>query len=356
MNEQKDYYNVLWVENDPAVTKTYPREAEKHYLNLKPYSCWDDAKETLEKDFDSWDAIILDAKCKHHRDSLDNAAEFLREALTEIRAICREKGRQLNWYILTGEGGAETKSINEHIPEERMKWDSDWTEQTGKKFYSKTSDEIDLLFMRVKHHANHSERTQVKMQLYRDVIGAMEYCKMPDSAIDEMVDLLYNVHMNKEGKISNDSWAKLRRVLESVFRVMIEEWGILPPEFIKTEHKDDINILGSTNFLHGETVKDSQKGIEITPNSRIITDVMFYQMKNIINYAGNLIHTKTNKSQRPDTYKKDLEEYIDAVGNSQYLIHGLTIILCDIIMWFKHYVNDHPDPNVNKNNWEITVI
>ena len=97
-----DLIQVLWVEDDPNVTDSYPQEAEIYGLELVSFPCWDDAKEALVRDFDRWSAIILDAKCKYHRDSKDNAIVFLREALDDISTICEKKGRMVPWYVLTG--------------------------------------------------------------------------------------------------------------------------------------------------------------------------------------------------------------------------------------------------------------
>ena len=97
-----DLIQVLWVEEDPMVTESYPLKAESEGLELVPYSCWDDAKKALEEDYDRWSAIILDAKCKQHRDSADNAIKFLGEALKDISKLSEKKSRILPWYILTG--------------------------------------------------------------------------------------------------------------------------------------------------------------------------------------------------------------------------------------------------------------
>ena len=112
-----DLIKVLWVEDDPDVLESYPDEACEYGLKLVPHLCWDDAKSALESDFDSWSAIILDAKCKYHRDSADNAVEFLREALDDISTICEKKGRIIPWYVLTG--GSETEVSERHKKKER---------------------------------------------------------------------------------------------------------------------------------------------------------------------------------------------------------------------------------------------
>lgn len=43
-----DLIQVLWVEDDPKVTETYPLKAESFDLELIPLPCWDDAKAALE--------------------------------------------------------------------------------------------------------------------------------------------------------------------------------------------------------------------------------------------------------------------------------------------------------------------
>ena len=136
-----DLIQVLWVEDDPNVTKTYPIKAETFGLQLVPFPCWDDAKDALERDFCRWSAIILDAKCKYHCDSNDSAIVFLREALKDISTKCKVKNRIIPWYILTG---GDENEVSDCINDERLDWDSDWTEKQHKKYYSKNVDNEEL--------------------------------------------------------------------------------------------------------------------------------------------------------------------------------------------------------------------
>ena len=143
--DTNDLIKVLWVEDDPDVTSTYPLEAENYDLELVPISCWDDAKVELENKFNKWSAIILDAKCKYHRDSKDNAIVFLREALDDISTICEKKGRIIPWYVLTG---GDESEVSDSINDKRLKWDKDWTDKEKKKYYSKDLDR-DALYDRI---------------------------------------------------------------------------------------------------------------------------------------------------------------------------------------------------------------
>ena len=129
-----DLIQVLWVEDDPGVIESYPLEAYNFGVQLVAFPCWDEAKAALENDFDCWSAIILDAKCKYHRDSEDNAVRFLGRALNDIALICEKRGRVIPWYVLTG-GDAE--EVSDSINDDRMKWDADWTNSTHKEYYSK---------------------------------------------------------------------------------------------------------------------------------------------------------------------------------------------------------------------------
>ena len=160
-----DLIQVLWVEDDPVVIEQYPLKAENFGLQLVAFPCWDEAKAALENDFDRWSAIILDAKCKYHRDSEDNAVVFLREALKDIAIICEKRGRVIPWYILTG---GDTTEVSDSINDERMKWDFDW----NKKYYSKNVDN-EMLYKRIKAHARKSPRLQIQ-QMYEDVFDAIE--------------------------------------------------------------------------------------------------------------------------------------------------------------------------------------
>lgn len=339
MNENKEFFKVLWVEDDPEVTKPLPRRAEKQWIDLRPFPCWDDAQDALTKDFDSWDAIILDAKCKHHRDSLDNAAEFLREALMEIRAICREKGRQLNWYILTGEGGAETKSINEHIPDERMKWDGDWTEQTGKKFYSKTTEEIDSLFMRVKYHATQSERTQIKTQLYREVFEALDYLGIKPYTENALSDILFAIHFPTKDRNFKAvlHYTPMRQLLEYLFRAC-NKFGLVPDQCMD---KGRVNLNQSYMYLIG---KDADVvGVRYGNDGDRIASP---QIENEIRAILCLGNVNSHTVDLNDEDKKKIEELF-RTANSKFVLFSLVFQLCDVIVWLKDYVASHGDKAVN---------
>ena len=252
-----DNYNliqVLWVEDDPDVTETYPVKAESFDLELVPFPCWDDAKVALENEYDRWSAIILDAKCKFHRDSADNAIVFLREALKDIAAISKDKRRVIPWYVLTG--GAESE-VSDSINDDRLQWDKDWTDSENKKYYSKNVDN-ESLYRRIRYHAYKSPRIQIQ-EMYRHVFQAVEECGIDDNGYNALEDLLVPIHFPKDikDKDYNDKFEKARTVLEYIFRSMslhriLPDWG------------KQVNLQWSSCLLSGmPAMKKDNKGNEV---------------------------------------------------------------------------------------------
>ena len=70
---EKGFYQVLWVEDDQEVIKNFSMAAEKKNIQLTALNCWNDANIALASNYNRWDAIILDAKCKHYPPDFGNA-------------------------------------------------------------------------------------------------------------------------------------------------------------------------------------------------------------------------------------------------------------------------------------------
>ena len=335
-----DLIQVLWVEDDPKVTKAYPLKAESFDLELVPYSCWDDAKAALENEFDRWSAIILDAKCKYHKDSEDNAVVFLREALKDISVTCKEKGRVIPWYVLTG---GDTSEVSDSINDERMKWDSDWTKGENKKYYSKNVDN-ESLYRRIRYHAQKSPRIQIQ-EMYRNVFDAIEKCSIDDEGYNALEDLLVPIHFPDqiEANDYNDKYAKARSVLEYIFRSMSVH-GMLP------DWGKQINLQWSSCLLSGmpaTKIKDGKEIVVIESKKQVLPPVLKKVMKEMVRIIPAFCHSD-NKEE--NEIKK--EEYLKDVDNSTFLLKSFTFQLCDIILWYRNYLQEHPDEELNALEWE----
>ena len=340
-----DNYNliqVLWVEDDPDVTETYPVKAESFDLELVPFPCWDDAKVALENEYDRWSAIILDAKCKFHRDSADNAIVFLREALKDIAAISKDKRRVIPWYVLTG--GAESE-VSDSINDDRLQWDKDWTDSENKKYYSKNVDN-ESLYRRIRYHAYKSPRIQIQ-EMYRHVFQAVEECGIDDNGYNALEDLLVPIHFPKDIKDKDykDKFEKARTVLEYIFRSMslhriLPDWG------------KQVNLQWSSCLLSGmPAMKKDNKGNEVVIiecKKQIIPAVLKETLRGMTRIIPAFCHSD-NKEEK-DVKK---EEYLNQVDDSTLLLKSFAFQICDFILWYRNYLKENSDTKLNADNWEV---
>ena len=333
-----DLIQVLWVEDDPNVTDSYPQEAEIYGLELVSFPCWDDAKEALVRDFDRWSAIILDAKCKYHRDSKDNAIVFLREALDDISTICEKKGRMVPWYVLTC---GDESEVSDSINDKRLKWDKDWTESQNKKYYSKNIDN-EVLYSRIRYHAQKSPRFQIHA-MYKNVFEAIEKCGLDDEAYNALEDLLVPIHFPDiiEDKDYNDKFEKAREILEYIFRSMSEH-GLLP------DWGKQINLQWSSCILAGKPALNKKGVTVIQSNKRILPEAMANMVKTMVNVIPPFCHSDGGNEE--GVSKK---EYMQYVSSSTFLLRSFTLQLCDFILWYSNYLREHPDEELNALEWEV---
>lgn len=331
---------VLWVEDDPELIQPFrlPMDAANYGLQLVSYPCWDDAKVALENEFDRWSAIILDAKCKYHRDSKDNAVKFLGEALKDISKICESKKRTIPWYVLTG--GAETE-VADSINDERLKWDADWTNSKNRTYYSKNTDTEDL-FHRIKYHAHKSPRIQIQ-EFYRIVFEAIEECGIDDEAYNALEDLLVPIHFPDiiDDKDYNDKFEKAREILEYIFRSMSEH-GLLP------DWGKQINLQWSSCILAGKPALNKKGVTVIQSNKRILPEAMAKMVKTMVNVIPPFCHSDGGNEEGVSKKK-----YMQYVSSSTFLLRSFTLQLCDFILWYSNYLREHPDEELNALEWEV---
>lgn len=340
--EYNDLIQVLWVEDDPVVTETFPIKAENFNLQLVPFSNWDDGKKALESDYDRWSAIILDAKCKQHRDSSDNAVKFLGEALKDIAVIGKEKGRIIPWYILTG---GDESEVSDSITDDRMEWDSDWTKAYNKKYYSKNVDN-EMLFRRIRYHANISPRYQI-LTMYRDVYEQLKQLNI--DVREDIITILEAIHFPNAHMDFNPRYFynPLRQALECIFR-NFGKVNIIPEVFFSG---DKVNLNQCFMFLIG---KDAEKmGYKhcdggITP--RHIQEMMslIISLGNAHSHSAYTNHTTKLTEKETQNY----DSYITSVGDSsKLLVFSITLQFCEILLWANNYIKTHSDKEENRNKW-----
>ena len=271
MRENK-YIQVLWVEDDPLITSAYPNEADMVAgIELHPFPCWEDAEIELENNYGRWEAIILDAKCRYHRDDADKAEKFLSHVFPKIMTLAAHKNRTIPWYVLSGQGEDDIRDLIPDINE----WDADWLRITNRRFYSKNGKvtlggvekhERHALFNRIKTQVTYyRHEMQIEHNLYPDVFSALDRMGLAGDVGYYLMPLLEPIHFEGISNADyNRRYVDLRKSLENIFRHMVK-MGLLPSIIIGKSKKENVNLSWSSIFLgskHNDdpsTLPDSEK-------------------------------------------------------------------------------------------------
>lgn len=328
-NTFSDSFQVLWVEDNQNIITPFVERAEVAQIQLHTVSCWDEAKKELECDYEKWDGIILDAKCKFHKISDDNATEFLREALKDLAVYAKSKGRYIPWYVFTG---CAQEEVDKLINVDRLIWDKDWQ----KRYYSKGEDDEELL-KRVKLSAQTRPLNIVKAK-YQDVLDALRECNL-EEVEKEVENSLLALFMSQyeltecDDTIFKGLLAHIRIILEDICKSMGKK-GILPTWIPR------VDLTSSSKLLCGRSTK------EYRIEDPILPEVLRTLMKNMVQSIPEPLHGKNEISER-------IKEHIKAANKKRpYLLDVYTFAICDIILWYRNYLLVHPDPVENRKNWQ----
>lgn len=363
------YIQVIWVENDPLITSAYPNEADMVAgIELHPFECWEDAETELQNNYDRWDAIILDAKCKYKKNDADKAEKFLSHVFPKIMTLAARKKRTIPWYVLSGQGEDDIRDL---IPDTN-EWDNDWMQIKNRRFYSKNGKvniggteihERHALFYRIKTHVTHYQHElQIKQHYYPDVFSAIDRLGLQNSVGYYLMALLEPIHFQDTTNANyNHRYVDLRKSLEIIFRHMVNN-GILPPVIIKKSNiKENVNLSWS-NLLLGtkkptkiNDLPNNEKILwcKVTRNTEnpILPKQLAHWLMTAIFQAGGAVHTTTGEEE----ITLNLDNYLPHVAGSPYMLRSLTMGLCDFILWYDSFLTKHPDPEINANNfWTLS--
>lgn len=123
---------------------------------------------------------------------------------------------------------------------------------------------------------------------------------------------------------------------------MLPEWG------------KQVNLQWSCCLLSGMNAnrkgKDGTEIVVIESKIQILTPVLKKIMREIVGIVPAFCHSD---NEVEGEIKK--EEYLRSVNDSTSLLKSITFQLCDIILWYKNYLQNHSDVIENKSAWEIKV-
>lgn len=337
-----NYIKVLWVDDDLDLASSLPDEAIMEGINMVHFPSWEEAEPALEKEFDSWDAIVLDAHCRVKRNealSSNAASRFLMGAVNKLPRIFAQHGRQIPWYILSA-GIVNQQDLGlDGLLEGNVERLPEWDYEFDGTYYTKGVAGANKLFQSILHLREMSIETRIAGELYPEVFRAIDEIGQPRLR-EYMMGVLKPMHDERTIAADyNHRFNDVRRVIESVFANMIEK-GLLPSSLRSKGEGRGPNLSWCSLVLIGDT--DKYKGdlarMELTeancPLQGRIPKIMGDNIKNMIFTAGNNEHADVVK--REATYKRsaDLSDYFRGRTETDYLVRSFALQLCDFVLWY----------------------
>lgn len=339
-------YKVLWVDDDETIVASTLQDAEDYNLELVHFTNWQDAEVALRKHFQEYSAVILDANCKIHRDSIEEE-EFITAILPSLLSIFSEKRQLLPWYLLSAGTMSNFESIVKGARYQHSSHESEWGNMLYLKDAVDGSDNSSArLFENIQRVAK-DMATNIVLYRHRDVFAYLGENHIIDYQarvlMRRMLSALYYPEKNIKYEYAGNP---IRKVVEYVFRAA-RKYGLLAEECF--DKKDHIVLLDASRYMAGLNInyyegrevkgqirwgnpgsaKDGAGGDSIFPS-----DIAMI-VKNALNYSSADSHTE---EETPYFIEEENKE----------LFFSYVLQICHLIKWFGKYVEEHPDIEKNK--------
>lgn len=298
---------VLWLDDEfdsEALKSTFIR-MEKHFRLIKCYT----KEEFFAKiESEDWDAIVLDVLDKNGRDSGFRAAA--------MRIMTKFKDTP--WFVFSG----QTDVIKKESDIRSMLEEEDCQRDYADIIYIK-SEHNDKLIEDIKNAVCNKPEWQARNSVkskYREVLSVFDV--IGNVSKESFFEILMSIEGYKEidHKIY---YTQLRIVLEWMFR-HANNIGLLHDKCVVGK----VNLTESSLFLAGEPTKYLKVKCAKQHFPKLIAD----NVKSLLFITGGASHT----TEQDEKSIINLQDYWDST-KSPYLLYSQTLILCDILLWYKKY-------------------
>ena len=313
-------YKVLWIDDDCNTTgRDFIGQAEQDDVDITAFESHEEGIAFLEKNLNSFHAVILDAKVKHKKDDTVISLDGLRAS--RDRLIELNNKVDLPYFIFTGQPDYQTNEV--------------FKESYGD-FYIKGEDNEKLIEELIKRIDNKED--YILQNEYRRVFEVCSEKYIGTESKKHLIKILASIR--KPNEVFDDElyFTQIRIILELMFRAA-NKLGLLHNACILN---GKVNLSESSLFLAGKETLHLNVRCGISHFPKLIAD----SVQSILFITGAASHT-TDPGIKNNI---DLLAYRKIV-QTPYLLYGLTFRLMDVLIWFKEYVDLNPKIEDNKKNW-----
>lgn len=315
---------VIWLDDDIHSVKLRPTVAR--FRNSFDIIECENIEEFREKSqrFE-WDAAILDVL---------NAEASPVDVIASIHIVGKDK----LWFVFSGQ---DSIIQQDNVVKELLNNKEYIRSYASHAIYEKSTHNNELI-EDILNAVKNQRMWQVENQ-YEDVLKVADTLLEDKDCRKHLLDILSAA----SGVMEIDShlyYNKIRVILEWMFRAARKQ-GLLHDKCF--DGRDYINLTDASLYMAGKGTLHSG----VICNQAHFPVLLAENVKFILEVTGGASHT-TEVDERD---VPNLTAYWASI-KTPYLLFSLAFMLCDILVWFKDYVDTHPDVEANKNLGRYLVL
>lgn len=318
-----DLTPIALVDDDEAYAKSQIGMAHDHGFHLTWYRTWEEAKDRIKDR--TYRLVILDAKGQIDPDSPSEDIGHLHQARTDL-ATWRGANIHIPYVICTGFDEGETRNLR------------------NEKRYLKGKEKE--MYAELKRIVDRSNERALRDR-YAEVFAVFKEKYFDSNAEPLFMEALLYVERGDKSGHDRLFMNPLRQVIEHLF-IAAHGFGLLPDELIKP----NLNLRLSANFMSGEKVAFPSKSshrMTLWCGRPVFPKIVGTELRSVLHLTNWGSHALFAVATAEDTnYLSDNEEAFHEHGGSPYLLSTAVFQLMDVLVFFKRFVDEHPDPAVNR--------
>ena len=322
---------IVWIDDEYKTLEAFIELADNSSIELIPFEFANAGIEYIESNLSIIDGVILDAR--GWQDSAEEAVSLKGLAYCERKLNELKAKKIIPYCIYTGQ--TSLMSVDESFKET----------YAHVKVFDKTSKDgpKDVLEFMAQ-----SGKGLIDFQLrekYHDVFKVCTDDYTNNNHFNTMMSLLKKIHNPLDESVNMPGFNDLRKILESVF-FKANEKGLLHD--ICVPNGSNVKLNDALRFMSGKKTnigfrRNSKKYVVMNAKT-YIKSLLHGQIKDIIDMTNHGSHAGNTDYKRPfDEYKNDID--------TNNLLYSLTFKLMDVLIWFKNFIDLHPNVDDNKSQW-----
>lgn len=315
-------YKVLWFDDECNQLEEIEEEARDFDIELEGVTNAKDGLGILNSSSFKFDAVLLDGMFfsdveNSEGEESDNAFGMVVKNLTKRV----DTNDFLPWFILSGQPSfvKDKNKLVELFREDALPWSGD------KVFDKNNDDDTQELFKKMVEAIENTESYKIKAK-YAEVFDVTASGALPIEEESRIIQVARNIQLNNVKENVIDLFNPLRKIMEVVHQELINT-GVVAPGVTLNALPYFLSNMDRNYPLNGE----------ITP------PVIGHLIKGVIPIVQEGSHSKLDM-------KMKLKDYCQETNNT-FLYNICALQVFEILIWFKKYIEEHPNKEENEKLW-----